>query len=65
MPVLQINQKMVFTITNATAVTGKHFFLIASANAGGAVSENTGGDINRIEVTADRLGFVIQPSITL
>ncbi len=53
--------KMVFTITSATAATGSTSSLFAAADAGGAVSENTGGDINRIQVTADRLGFVTQP----
>lgn len=57
-------QKMVFTITSATAASGSTSSLFAAADAGGAVSENTGGDINRIQVTADRIGFVTQPTQT-
>lgn len=55
------NQQNVFTITSATAdVAGSVF---AAGNAGGAASSSAGDD-NRIEVTADRLAFVQQPSNT-
>jgi hypothetical protein len=56
------NQKMVFTVSSVTAASGGTSSLFAAANGGGAVSENTAGDINRIEVTADRLAFVQQPT---
>lgn len=52
------NQQLQFTIASATANTSGSGF--ASANAGGAVSSTT-GDINRIEVTATKLGFSVQP----
>lgn len=52
------NQQLQFTIASATAnSTGSVF---ASTNAGGAVS-STAGDVNRIEVTATKLGFSVQP----
>jgi len=52
------NQQMQFTIASATASgTGSQFTL---PNGGGATS-SIAGDINRIEVTADRLAFVVQP----
>jgi hypothetical protein len=56
------NQKMVFTVASATAAGSSTSSLFAAANAGGAVSENTVGDINRIEVTATKLAFVQGPS---
>lgn len=54
------NEQLQFTISTATAnaATGSVF---ATANAGGASSSTT-GDRNRIEVVADRLAFVQQPS---
>jgi hypothetical protein len=56
------NQKMVFTITSASTPGVSTSSQFAAANAGGAVSENTAGNINRIEVVADRIAFVQQPS---
>lgn len=56
------NAKSVFTVTSATAASSGSAF--AAADAGGAYSDNTGGDINRIEVTADRLVFSQQPTTT-
>lgn len=57
------NQKMVFTVTSAS--TGSSSSTFASGNAGGAVSDNnSGNDINRIEVTATKLTFGTQPSNT-
>jgi RHS repeat-associated protein len=53
------NQQMQFTIASVTAkATGSQF---AAANGGGAAS-SISGDVNRIEVTADRLAFMQQPS---
>lgn len=55
------NQQLTYTVASATAAsTGSSF---ASANAGAATSSTT-GDRNRIEVTADRIGFVQQPNNT-
>lgn len=55
------NQQLQFTVSNATTnSTGSSF---AVSNAGGAISSIT-GDRNRIEVIADRLAFVQQPSNT-
>ncbi len=55
------NEKLVFTIASATADSAGSVF--GSANASGATSDNNNGnDRNRIEVTADRLAFVQQPS---
>lgn len=55
------NQKMVFTV--ASASTGSASSTFATGNAGGAYSDNnSGNDINRIEVTADRIRFVTQPT---
>ncbi|QRM88540.1 choice-of-anchor D domain-containing protein [Lacinutrix sp. WUR7] len=55
------NEQLQFTISNATAnSTGSVF---ASTDAGGANSSII-GDRNRIEVTADRLNFLQQPSTT-
>jgi len=55
------NQKMVFKVTEAIAdPTGSTF---AQSNAGGAYSDILeNNDRNRIEVTADRLGFTLQPA---
>ena len=52
------NQQMQFTVSSVTANAAGSTF--ATANGGAAVSSTT-GDINRIEVTADRLAFVQQP----
>ncbi|MFD0778198.1 beta strand repeat-containing protein [Flavobacterium myungsuense] len=55
------NQQMQFTVSSVTAnATGSTF---TTANGGGAVSSTT-SDINRIEVTADRLAFVATPTTT-
>lgn len=52
------NQQMQFTIASATASgTGSQF----TATNGGGASSSIAGDINRIEVTADRVAFVQQP----
>lgn len=53
------NQQITFTVSSATASATTSGF--AAANAGAAASAST-GDINRLEVTADRLAFVQQPS---
>ncbi len=55
------NQQLQFTILEATANPAGSTF--AQTNAGGATSSTT-SDRNRIEVIADRLGFVQQPSNT-
>lgn len=55
------NEQLQFTISAASANTSGSVF--ATSNAGGASSSNT-GDRNRIEVTADRLAFIQQPSTT-
>ncbi|MFT3980902.1 MAG: choice-of-anchor D domain-containing protein [Ferruginibacter sp.] len=55
------NDQLQFTVSAATANTSGSVF--AAANAGGAFSSIT-GDRNRIEVTADRLAFVQQPTTT-
>lgn len=52
------NEQIQYTISAASANSSGSVF--AAANAGGASSSLT-GDRNRIEVTADRLGFVQQP----
>ncbi len=52
------NQQFSFTVTAATAQVGNSGFI--SANAGGAVT-STAGDDNRIEVTATKIVYVIQP----
>jgi hypothetical protein len=53
------NSQFSFTVSSATAdVAGSTF---AAADAGAAASSTT-GDRNKIEVTADRLAFVQQPS---
>ncbi len=48
------NAQLAFAVTSATADMAGSLF--AAADAGGA-STSTGGDANRIEVTADRLAF--------
>lgn len=55
------NHQLRFTIASATA--NPSFSTFGTANAGGAVSSTT-SDINRIEVTADRLAFLQQPTTT-
>lgn len=55
------NHQLRFTIATATA--NPSFSTFGTANAGGAVSSTT-SDINRIEVTADRLAFLQQPTTT-
>ena len=55
------NQQITFTVNSATASATASSF--ASANAGNAASTAT-SDINRLEVTADRLAFVTQPNTT-
>jgi len=55
------NDQLQFTVQNATANLSGSVF--ANPNAGGATSSIT-GDRNRIEVTADRIAFVQQPSNT-
>ncbi|MBL0911805.1 MAG: choice-of-anchor D domain-containing protein, partial [Bacteroidia bacterium] len=55
------NQQLQFTVSSASASASGSTF--ALANAGGAAS-STSGNRNRIEVTADRLAFVQQPSTT-
>ncbi|MGQ2983168.1 YDG domain-containing protein [Flavobacterium sp.] len=54
------NAQLRFTVSAATAATSSSS-TFAAANAGGAATSIT-GDANRIEVTADRLAFVQQPS---
>lgn len=57
------NEKLVFTIASATADSAGSVF--GSTDASGAHSDNNNGNNrNRIEVTADRLAFVQQPSNT-
>jgi len=53
------NEQMQFTISSATANAAGSVF--ATSNAGGA-SSSISGDDNRIEVTADRLAFSVQPA---
>ncbi len=53
------NQQLALTVSSASASSSNSGF--ASVNAGAATSSTT-GDINRIEVTADRLVWVQQPS---
>jgi len=55
------NQQIQFTIVSATSNSAGSRF--AQSNAGGA-SSSISGDVNRIEVTADNLSFVQQPSNT-
>lgn len=58
------NQQMQFTISSVTANSeGSNFGSLDGATTSGIVaSSSTYGDINRIEVTADRLTFVQNPS---
>ena len=53
------NQQITFAVSSATASSTTSGF--AAANAGAAASSTT-SDINRLEVTADRLAWVQQPS---
>jgi len=53
------NQQITFTVSSATASASTSGF--AAANAG-AASSLANSDINRLEVTADRLAWVQQPS---
>lgn len=56
------NDQMQFTITSVTAdSTGSQFAL---SNAGGAAS-SLSGDVNRVEITASKLGFNQQPPTSL
>ena len=55
------NQQITFTVSSATASSTTSGF--AAANAGAAASTTT-GDINRLEVTASALAFVVQPANT-
>jgi hypothetical protein len=57
------NDKLIFTVASATTASAATSSQFATANAGAAVSDNNNAnDRNRIEVTADRLAFVQQPS---
>jgi hypothetical protein len=47
------NQKLVFTITSVTGGAVCSYSQFAAADGGGAISDNTGDDDNRIEVVAD------------
>lgn len=58
------NEKLVFTVTSVTGGSNCSYSQFANADGGGAFSDNTGDDDNRIEVTADRLIFSQQPSNT-
>ncbi len=53
------NEQCGIVITSVASLNANSGF--AQSNGGGAAS-STAGDYNRIEVTADRLGFVQQPS---
>uniref|UniRef100_UPI004049AE8A choice-of-anchor D domain-containing protein n=2 Tax=Flavobacterium sp. TaxID=239 RepID=UPI004049AE8A len=53
------NEQVQFTINSATASTSGSVF--SAGNAGGAFS-SIDSDINRVEVTADRLAFTTQPT---
>lgn len=53
------NQQLQFTIASATANSSGSVF--STPNASGATS-SVSGDINRIEVTATKLGFSVQPT---
>ncbi len=55
------NQQLQFTVL--TAVANPAYSTFATLNAGGAFSSTT-ADINRIEVVADRLAFLQQPTTT-
>jgi hypothetical protein len=56
------NTKIVFTVSSATAASSASSSQFINATAGGAISDNDGDNENRLEVTADRLAFVQQPS---
>jgi autotransporter-associated beta strand protein len=57
------NDKLIFTVASATTASAATSSQFATANAGAAVSDNNNAnDRNRIEVTADRLAFVQQPT---
>ncbi|WP_310560304.1 T9SS sorting signal type C domain-containing protein [Flavobacterium sp.] len=55
------NHKLVFTVTAVTAGTTCSSSQFAAANGGGAVSDNTADDKNRIEVTATKIVYGTQP----
>lgn len=60
------NDKLVFSVSSATAAGTGVSSQFAAANAGSAASENnSSNDNNRIEVTATKLAFVQQPANTL
>ncbi len=54
------NSRLKLTVTAATAAPATSVF--ASANAGGAATNNTTGDNNKLEVVATTVEFVQQPS---
>jgi uncharacterized repeat protein (TIGR02543 family) len=57
------NTKLVFQVSSVTAGSSSSIF--TAANGGGATTDaNNTNDRNRIEVTADRLAFVQQPTNT-
>ena len=56
------NEQITFTVSSATSSSTTSGF--AAANAGAAASTAT-SDINRLEVTADRLAWVQQPSAVI
>jgi uncharacterized repeat protein (TIGR02543 family) len=58
------NDKLVFTVTSATAGSLATSSQFAALDAGGAFSDNTGNDFNRIEVTGTQLAFTTQPVTT-
>ncbi len=55
------NQQMQFTVTSVTAKAGGSSFTL---NNGGGATSAISGNINRIEVTADRLIYDVQPTST-
>ncbi|HQO90174.1 MAG TPA: T9SS type A sorting domain-containing protein [Chitinophagales bacterium] len=58
------NQKLVFTVTSVTGGAVCSYSQFAAADGGGAFSDNTTDDDNRIEVVADRIVFGTQPAST-
>ncbi len=58
------NQKLVFTVTSVTGGAVCTYSQFAAADGGGAISDNTGDDDNRIEVVATCQKFVTQPTNT-
>lgn len=59
------NDKLIFTVSSATAGSSSVSSQFTAANAGGAFSDNNAGnDRNRIEVTASKLVFSQQPVTT-